>query len=262
MHTQCHVQLHDSPAEQLRGADRDQPFRSVTIRTSLAAGPRRSRTSLVLAMKRYIKFLPLLCLAPLAHFFGFYLAGLGIIDAGLGMFIGAIGLYPLILAVALVFGFVAPSSSNFVRYSSCLGAIVAQFALLPVLPGGAQAEVMGVAHRLKREFPIAQVRECANQLLEKYQARTLVSADKDSPQAELWSNSAFAVDSSELPASLRDRVRWVRITKVERGFTQDLQVFFFIDWGRSIICDSRPFVSDARLHSIEKGVHVYHAQRS
>ncbi len=216
----------------------------------------------MLAMKRYLKCLPLLGLAPLAHFFGFYLAGLGIVDAGLGMFIGAIDLYPLILVVALVFGLVAPSSSNFVRYSSCMGAIIAQFVLVFTLPGGAQAEVMGVAHQLKREFPIAQVRECANQLLEKYQAKTLVSADKDSPQAELWSKSAFAVDSSELPASLRERVRWVRITKVERGFIEDLQVFFFIDWGRSIICDSRPFVSDARLHSIEKGVHAYHAQRS
>jgi hypothetical protein len=136
-------------------------------------------------MKRYLQCLPLLGLAPLAHFLGFYLAGLGVIDAGLGMFIGAIGLLPFMVVVAVVFGFVAPSSSNFVRYFAWLSAVVAQFALLAVVPGGAQAEVMGVAHRLKREFPIAQVRECANQLLEKYQAKTLISADKGKPQTEL-----------------------------------------------------------------------------
>ena len=61
-------------------------------------------------MKRYLQCLPLLAFAPLAHFLGFYLAGRGVIDAGLGMFIGAIVLYPLILGVALVFGFVASSS--------------------------------------------------------------------------------------------------------------------------------------------------------
>src|SRR5262245_25147827 len=75
---------------------------------------------LVHSMRRYLQCLPLLGLAPLAHFLGFYLAGLGTINGGLGMFIGAIGLYPLILAVALVFGFVAPTASNFVRYSSCM----------------------------------------------------------------------------------------------------------------------------------------------
>lgn len=37
---------HDEIAEPLRGADGDQPFCSLTIRTSAAAGPRRSRTSL------------------------------------------------------------------------------------------------------------------------------------------------------------------------------------------------------------------------
>jgi hypothetical protein len=178
------------------------------------------------------------------------------------MFIGAIGLLPFMVVVALVFGFVAPSSSNFVRFSAWLGAVMAQFVLLAVVPGGAQAEVMGVAHRLKREFPIAQVRECASHLLEKYQTKTLVSADKGKPQADVWSESVFAVDNSELPASLRERVRWVQIQKVQRGFAEDIQVFFFIDWGRSIICDSRSFVSDARLHSIVKGVHAYHAQRS
>jgi hypothetical protein len=213
-------------------------------------------------MKRYLSCLPLLGLAPLAHFFGFHLAGLGIIDADLGMLIGAIGLYPLILAVALVFGFVAPSSSNFVRYSSCMGAIVAQFALLPLALGGARAEVMGVAHRLKREFPIVQVRDCANQLIEKYRAKTLASGDKLRPVTDLWSDSIFLVDNSELPAGLQGRFCSVQIRRVEFGFTEDLQVFFFIDWGRSIVCDSRPFVSDARLHSIEKGVHAYHAQRS
>jgi len=213
-------------------------------------------------MKRYAQCLPLLGLAPLAHFLGFYLAGRGIIDGGLGMFVGAIGLYPLILVVALVFGFVAPSSSNFVRYSSCIGAIVAQFVLVFTFPGGAAAEVMGVAHRLKRYFPITQVRECANQPLEKYQAKTLISADRDKPQTELWSESAFAVDGSELPAPLRERFRWVQIRKVQRGFADDIVVFFFINWGQSIICDGRSFVSDTRLYSIEKGVHAYHAQRS
>ena len=206
-------------------------------------------------MKRYLQCLPLLGLVPLAHFFGPYLAGLG-------MFIGAIGLLPFIVAVALVFGFVAPSSSNFVRYCAWLSAVVAQFVLLAVVPGGAQAEVMGVAYRLKREFPITQVRECANQLLEKYQAKTLVSADKDKLQTELWSEVAFAVDSSQLPVSLRERFRWVQIRKVQRGFADDIQVFFYIDSGRSIICDSRPFVSDNYLHSIDKGIHAYHKQRS
>ncbi|SPE58997.1 hypothetical protein SBV1_2950031 [Verrucomicrobia bacterium] len=45
-------------------------------------------------------------------------------------------------------------------------------------------------------------------------------------------------------------------------FTEDLQVFFFIDWRGSIICDNRAYVSDAHLHSIEKGVHAFHTQRS
>lgn len=213
-------------------------------------------------MKRYLQCLPLLCLAPLAHFLGFYLAGLGVIDAGLGMFIGVIGLLPFMVVVALVFGFVAPSSSNFVRYFAWLGAVVAQIALLMVVPGGAQAEVMGVAHRLKREFPITQVRECANQLLEKYRARTLVSAEKDKPQADLWRDFYFAVDESELPAPLRGRFRWVQIQKEEGAFYKELRVFFSIAPGRAIICDSRSFVSDGRLHSIEKGVHAYHTQRS
>jgi hypothetical protein len=213
-------------------------------------------------MKRYLLCLPLLGLAPLPHFLGFYLAGRGIIDGGLGMFIGTIGLWPVILGVGVVFGFVAPSTSNFVRYFSCMGAVIAQLVLLSAFPGGARAEVMGVAHRLKREFPIAQVRDCASHLLEKYRARTLASANKEEPRNDLWSDSVFLVDSSELPAELRGRFRRVEIWRVESAFSRDLQVFFLIDWERSIVCASRPSLNDAYLHSIEKGIYAYHKQRS
>jgi len=214
------------------------------------------------SIKRYLKCLLLFALAPLAHFVGFYLAGRGVIDVGFGMFIGGWSLYPLILGVGLVFGFAAPSSSNFVRFLSCIAAIAAQFALVGALPGGARAEVMGVAHRLKREFPIAEVRDTADHLLEKYQAKTLTVAATETPGQDIWSETVFVVDNSDLPATLRERFRWVQIRRVPQGFTQDLQVFFFIDWGQSIVCDSRPSVSNAHLHSIEKGVHAYHTPRS
>ena len=198
----------------------------------------------MLWMKRCLLYLPLIGLGPLLSFCGAYLMGRGAIGEEFWVLLGVGCVY---VAVPVFFGFIV-GGSGLMRYFVCMGALLVEVALVASAPACMpNAKSMGVAHRLKREFPIDQVRVCADQLLERYRAKTLVSADKDNPQAELWSKSEFAVDRSELPASLRERVRWVRITKVQRGFTEDLQVFFFIDWERSIICDSRPFVNNEHL---------------
>jgi hypothetical protein len=210
-------------------------------------------------MKRLVPFLPLLGLVPLLHFLVFYLAGLGIVEDALALW--AICFFGLTVTIGFVFGFAVRSDSGLVRYGACLGAIVAQFALIGVCPGGPQAEVLGIAHRLKRELPIPQIRSCADQLLEKYSNRTLISAEKELGQTEIWSDSVFVVDKTELPASLQSRFRWVQIRKNTTYFAEDLQVFFSINSERSIICDTRSFVSTPDLHSIQKGIHAYHHGR-
>jgi hypothetical protein len=69
----------------MRGADGDQPFRSVTIGTSAAADPRRSRTSLVVSMPPSKHPMLMVLIKVLVGFLLLWVAGLAACFAFMGI---------------------------------------------------------------------------------------------------------------------------------------------------------------------------------
>ena len=110
-------------------------------------------------MKRWLLYLPLIGLGPLLSFCGAYLMGRGVIDEGFWVLLGVGCVY---VAVPVFYGFLV-RGSGLMRYFVCMGALIAEVALVASAPAFIpNPKSMGVAHRLKREFPIDQVRACAD----------------------------------------------------------------------------------------------------
>jgi hypothetical protein len=199
-------------------------------------------------MKRALFLVPLLALAPLGHFLGSYY--------GTDWIVGLLGVASMFLlpwvvaALFLVFVKVAWP----VRIFLFIGALVVQgFLLLEVCPAGATAGMMGTAHRLRREFPPDEMRDCAAQLRQKHRDGTLAVRQRDGGHSLLMSERAVIVQDSELPVALRGRFKSVYI----EPDTGEERVFFSFSERSGIVCDSRKSVRGFFECSMADGVHVY-----
>ena len=208
-------------------------------------------------MKRTLLFLPLLGLAPLGAFLGSYLAGACNLPFGIGFLASSACLFMLPWGVSSLVLIINKTSWP-IRMSLFIGVLLVQYVLLfTVVPAGATSEMMGIAHRLRREFPPAQMRDCAARLRQKHHDGTLTVRQGDREKRHFISDSAIMVDDSELPASLRGRFDLVFI-QPDR-VTGGEQVFFSLSiqaW-TGIVCDSRKPVSEFTVCSMAEGVRAY-----
>ena len=209
-------------------------------------------------MRRALLFLPLLGLAPLGYFLGSYLDGAGVLPRGSGFLVSAASMLLLPWVVAALFLTVRITAP--IRVSFYIGALVTQGVLLfSAVPAGATAEMMGIAHRFRREFPPDQMRACAASLRQKEHNGTLVVSHGDTGHSFLMSEKAVLVGDSELPVLLRGRFERVFI-QPDRD-TGEQRVYFALDERRGIVCDSRTHVREFFVCSMADGVHAYRYQR-
>ncbi len=214
-------------------------------------------------MKRCLYCLPLLGLAPLLYFLAFYLDGMGILPRGYGLFIGAGSVVIVPPVVSLVLSYL-PNFNWVIRGAIGICAFVAQYVLLfTVDHPGATYEMMGTAHRLRREFPPQQLHDCAEQLLQMYHAGTLgvstnaVNDDYSFPG--IINGPVMVVTNAALPVSLQGRFQ--RIFVQQNWNTGDDQIVFVLNRETGFICDNRKNVHDFIECSIGDGVEAYSLQR-
>ena len=209
-------------------------------------------------MRRALHFLPLLGLAPLGHFLGSYLDGAGVLPRGSGLLFSAASMFLLPWLVAALF--LKVSVAWPIRVSLFVGALVTQGILMfTVVPAGATSEMMGLAHRFRREFPPDQMRACAANLRQKEHDGTLVVRQGDTGHSFLMSEKALLVEDSELPVLLRGRFQRVFI-QPDRD-TGEQRVYFALDTRSGIVCDTRKHVREFFICSMANGVHAYRYQR-
>ena len=209
-------------------------------------------------MKRFLLCIPLLSLAPLGSFLGPYLSGLGVLTFIEGIFIASVCMLICPLIVSIVLATVAKSNWG-VRLMLFVATLIVQGALLFFVGPPATTEMMGIAHRLRREFPTDQLRDCANQLRVKFRNGTLKLKKRGTENYFPVNDSAVEVESEELPASLRGRFQRVFIQ--EDPSTGDEQVIFALDPEMGIICDNEKNVREFHFYSIAEGIEAYYDQR-
>src|SRR5438105_892754 len=147
-------------------------------------------------MRRALQFLPLLGLAPLGYFLGSYLDGAGVLPRGSGLLVSGVSMFLLPWAVAALF--LTTRVAWPIRVSFFVGALVAQGVLMfTAVPAGATSEMIGIAHRLRREFPPDQMRACAASLRQKEHDGIIAVRHGDKGDSFLMSESAVMVDDSE-----------------------------------------------------------------
>ena len=209
-------------------------------------------------MRRALLFLPLLGLAPLGHFLGSYLDGAGVLPRGSGLLLSAASMFLLFWGVAALFLTIRVAWP--IRVSFFIGAFVVQAVLMfTIVPAGATSEMMGIAHRLRRDFPPDQMRACAASIRQKEHDGILAVGQGDRDSSFLMSESAVIVDDSELPLQFRGRFERVFI-QPDRD-TGEQRVYFSLDVRSGIICDSRKHVREFFVCSMADGVHAYRYQR-
>ncbi len=210
-------------------------------------------------MKRCLLCLPLLGLAPLGTFLGEYLSGAGALPEGIGFLASAASMFILPWIVAALF-LARPKTKAAIRVLLFIGALVVQGVLLfAIVPAGSTSEMMGIAHRLRREFSVDELRDCANHLRHKFRDGTLGVSTREKDDDFTVGQSAVVVLDDELPDSLRGRFLRVFIQKPPA--TGDEQVVFALDKIRGIICDSRKHVHEFFVYSMADGVQAYRYQR-
>lgn len=209
-------------------------------------------------MRRALTFLPLLALAPMGHFLGQYLDGAGVLSHGNGFLVSTASMFLLPWVVAAMFLTIKVAWP--IRASFFVGALVTQGVLMfTAVPAGATSEMMGIAHRFRRDFPPDQMRACAASLRQKEHYGTLVVRQGDTGHSFLMSEKAVLVDDSDLPALLRGRFERVFIQPDRDSGEQ--RVYLALDDRRGIVCDSRKHVREFFVCSMADGVHAYRYQR-
>jgi hypothetical protein len=200
----------------------------------------------------------LLGLAPLGYFLGFYLDGAGNLPRGSGLLISGASMFllPWIIS-ALFLRLVKPR--RLVRVPLFFCTLAVQALLFPIVPAGATSEMMGIAHRLRRQFPPDQMLGCAALLLQKQRDGSLLIKKDDRGPGFFMSEDAVVIEDSELPISLRGRFARVFIEQGRHAGEQ--QVYFSFDERTGIVCDKRKHLREFFVCSMAEGVHAYRYQR-
>jgi hypothetical protein len=210
-------------------------------------------------LKRYLLCLPLLGVAPLFYFFGFYFGGAGFIPENFGFISSAASMFifPWAIAALCVIVSKAKQPSRVVLF---VGALIVQGVLLfALVPPGTTCQTMGFAHRLKGEFNADELRGCAELVRQKFHDGSLQTHARSKDDHFIVGPSALVVSDSELSTSLRGRFQRVYIQKLPDRDVE--QVIFALGTDRGILCDRRKDVREFFMCSIADGVQAYRYQR-
>lgn len=177
--------------------------------------------------------------------------GSGFCVSGFSMFI-----LPCLVSMA----FIKLAQTTFFQILIFTCTWVAQIALVFAFPSAATSETIGFAHRIRYEFPADQLRECADQLRQKYHAGTLVVGENTrNGHFFMEDASSVLVADGNLPVSLRGHFQQIFIdTDLSTG---NEQVVFALGEENGIMCDSRKDLNGFYFRSIGNGVHVYRYER-
>ena len=201
--------------------------------------------------------LALTFLAPLCFVLCFYLQGYGVLPSLWGFTLAIAVLFigtPVVSVVVVLLCF----ESALARVGAFFGLLFVQVVIFCVVPPGAQIEMLGIAHHLKRNFPVPVVSECAISLVQRFNNGTLMTSTM--PSALLYSpinHPAAVVAESELPQILRGKFRCVTVC-TNRGNTE---VFFEYEPHIGIVCTPAEFSKTVFHRKLADGIYAYHYQR-
>lgn len=216
-------------------------------------------------MKRALLCVPLLGLAPLGFFAGWYFEGAGVIDFGTGIQIG-------IVSTLLLPWIVAGAIAMLIRGKWPVRVLAFWVALLlqPVLtfkglPPGYTCEMMGLAHKVRREYSTESLEICADQLRQALRDKSLKLVADSSGRVGSIFGDGVRVEDSELPASFRGRFTSVVLWHVPDGY--GTQVRFGLD-ERTEIISGQSETDDPMLgvrpideYPLASGLHLYRFHR-
>lgn len=194
-------------------------------------------------MIRILLGLLMLGLAPLGSFLGPYLEGARMINEGF-----LVGITCTFVLPWLTSGLSALLTKTWpvaILVFLC-GLSVQAVLMFKILPPRAEVEMMGAAYRYRHEYPVDQIRLCADKLREEKRDGSLKGIANG--------GHSIIIDETELPVTLRGKFAIVMI----RGDSFE-EVFFAEeeDERSGIICDQRKHVWGISEYSIAEGVHAY-----
>jgi hypothetical protein len=119
-------------------------------------------------MWRYLVSVPALALPPLGTFLGPYLMGYGVLRFETGGPIYAFSVLLLPFGVSTLFA-ALPRASLLARGAWFLGTLLVQFLVIfTIVPDLGHSQVIGIAHRYRAEYPLADLQACADTLRKKH----------------------------------------------------------------------------------------------
>jgi|GEM_PF-6813839 len=209
-------------------------------------------------MKIPYKFTPLFLLAPLGYYFGPYLGGAGCFSEGVGFLISAISMFVVPFMVAAIFFFLHKTKWYF-RIPVFMTVIILQFGLIFLGPAAATSETMGLAHRMKRDYSIAQIQECANQIRQKRRDGTLKLKDQIPGPTSYLLNNRAVVDESELLPSLQGRFEVVLVSGKTNPDKDE--VIFLVHGMEGLLCDPKPIQNSYTVYFVAPGIYAFRWER-
>ena len=194
--------------------------------------------------------------APLCFAASFYLQGLGVLPKMWGFMLGLGCIFFGIPTLSALLPF-ACSSSWGQRAFIFVGLLIFQFGVIfVVLPPGAQIEMAGIAHRLKKQ-PVQQVDNISQTLVRRFNEGVLATNPTPPHVYPPLIRCAAIVAESELPPELRGRFRCVGLN----SNSSDIRVYFECEPQVGLICTKTALENDAFRHQIADGVYAYRYQR-
>lgn len=199
----------------------------------------------------------LLVVPALSLFIGSYLDGRGVL-CGYGVFIGILLMFILPIPFAVLIAWRLVTKSTY-RNLLVVPIILLQFAFVWLFPAGATAQMMGIAHKLKREYSTDVLHATAEQILLEHAAGTLNCHMIPEHDKRNFGYATILVDRSEIPADLQGRFEFVAI--VEATGSTPAEVHFAFNSRSGIACNATPRESGFFRYSMASGVHAYRYQR-
>lgn len=206
-------------------------------------------------MKKLIYFFPLLGVSALGHFLLPYWQGRGFVSQQWALLDDfAILLLPFILAG--LFAIIAGTSA-WKRMALYVVTLMVQYVFLfTLVPGAARSEMIGLAERYRKEFPVNELRTCADKILKMHADGTLVLTNFADNKSFLRQN---VVVNPPLPIELAKTFQAVRFSQADES--RGTAIYFDLDPQRGIMCTTNRYENDFGCQSMGNGVYAFRYMR-
>lgn len=199
--------------------------------------------------------LPLLGLPALGHFLVPYWQGLGFISQEWAL-VGDAFMFLLPFFVAGLLAVLA-RNSPWKRTALYAAALIVQFIFLfTLVPGAAKSEMIGLAQRYRKNFPVNELRACADKIQSMNAAGTLVLTNAAGNGNDLHQK---VVVNLPLPPELTNVFQSVRFSEADDA--QGAVVYFELDPTHGIICTTNHYANDFWRRSMGDNMYAYRYMR-